>query len=359
VIIRRYLHREVYQTMLVTTVVLLVIFIANQFIRYLGDAAIGRMTAESVVKMMSIQIPLLAGFMLPLGFYLGILLGFGRLYADSEMTILFGSGVSQRQLLGFGFIAAMVVSAVVAVLMLWVEPNMAWHRDHILAEAAAANPFQKVVPGQFQELAGRWVFYVTDISRDHKQMKQVFAATTPSRKNSAPLNVVLADTAMSVHQNHSDYIEFANGNRYLGLPGQADYQRLQFEKYGVRIPTREVAMRRLSEFLPTSVLWHEQWEDPVAAGELHWRLAMPISVLVLTLVAVPLSQVRPRQGRFAALVPAMLIYIVYIDLLMMGQTWMEKNLIGPIVGLWWVHLLMLSLGGVICWWWMRSKGRTT
>lgn len=358
-IIRRYLHREVLNTMLVTTAVLLVIFIANQFIRYLGDAAIGRLTAHAVLRMMSIQIPLLAGFMLPLGFYLGVLLGFGRLYADSEMTILFGCGISRRQLLSIGMMAAGAVSVIVAVLMLWVEPNMAWYRDHILAEAAAASPLQKVVPGRFQVVGGRWVFYVNDISRDHQQMQDVFAANVPSKKNPQPMNVVLARSAKSVRKGNEGFIQFNNGNRYLGRPGQGDYQIVQYDDYGVRLPTRKVEMRRLSEFLPTTVLWQEQWQNPVAAGELQWRIAMPISVILLTLIAVPLSQVQPRQGRFAAIIPAMLIYIAYIDLLMMGQAWMEKGVIGPLLGLWWIHALMLALGGFISWWWIRptaSKG---
>ena len=97
-IIARYLHREILRSTLVITGILLLIFICNQFVRYLSDAAIGRLTGHAVLEMMLIQVPLLAGFMLPLGFFLGLLLSCGRLYAEREMTILSSCGVSQWQL---------------------------------------------------------------------------------------------------------------------------------------------------------------------------------------------------------------------------------------------------------------------
>jgi lipopolysaccharide export system permease protein len=93
--------------------------------------------------------------------------------------------------------------------------------------------------------------------------------------------------------------------------------------------------------MSTSKLWKIQRDDPFAAAELQWRISLPLSVLILTLFAVPLSHIRPRQGRFAQLLPAIGIYIVYLNLLYIGESWVQKGKISPVVGMWWIHIAML------------------
>lgn len=351
-IVVRYLNREVLVTMLVITAILLFIFMANQFVRYLGDAAQGHMTGHAVLQMMSIQIPLLTGFMLPLGLYLAILLTYGRLYADSEMTVLFSCGLSRGQLVGITLLGASVVSVAVAVLMIWVEPQMAWYRDHILAEAAVASPIEKLAPGRFQMIGGQYVVYAGHLSRDRSQMQDVFTAQLPDPKTHTPWTVLSAKSAKQVTlpTTGDNFIEFQQGYRYTGMPGERALRVIEYGKYGMRIPSPHISMRRLEEFFTTAELWHVAHLNPVAAAELQWRFSMPLSVLILALLAVPLSRVRPRQGRFAGLLPAILLYIVYIDLLFVSRAWLEKDLISAWIGLWWVHGLMLLLAGCIYAW---------
>lgn len=349
-ILSRYLNREVLVTMLVTTLVLLAIFICNQFVRYLSDAAIGRVTALAVIQLMIIQVPLLAGFMLPLGYFIAVLLSYGRLHADSEMTILFSSGVSRQKLLGITMIGAAIVTCMVAVLMIWVEPEMAWYRDHILARAAAASPLAKMAPQRFHLVSGRWAFFVDELSRDHKTMRGIFAAEIPeySRYKKIKNSVLMAASAQTKTDAFGkQFIEFQNGARYLGNPGEADYQVIEFKKYGVQIPQKTIHLSKQEEFMPTADLWRERNTNKLAAAELQWRLSMPLSVLILALFAMPLAQVRPRQGKFARFLPAIIIYTVYIDLLFVAQSWVQKGLVGTTIGMWWVHLLMFSIGLLI------------
>lgn len=358
-IVTRYLNKEVMTTMLATTCVLLAIFICNQFVRYLGDAAIGRVTAEAVIQLMLIQVPLLAGFMLPLGYFIAVLLSYGRLHADSEMTVLFSCGVSRLKLLGITLVGASMVAVLVAVLMIWVEPEMAWYRDHILARAAAASPIDKMAPGRFHLVGKRWVFFVGELSRDHDAMQQVFVAELPTMSEQKNTNntVLFADSARQVQDALGNrYIEFQNGKRYIGSPGQADTQVVSFAKYGVRIPEQKVHMSKLEEFTSTRELWREQSTNRLAAAELQWRLSMPLSVFILALFALPLSCVRPRQGRFARFLPAIIVYTVYIDGMFVSQSWVKKGIVNSTLGMWWVHALMLILGGLLCARYVRGRG---
>src|SRR5262245_17595175 len=134
-LIFRYLAKEVYVTMLAVTSILVLIFMSHQLVHYLGDAAGGRLTSQAVLQMMCIQVPLLLGFMIPLGFFLGTLLSYGRLYVDNEMTILTACGVSKMQIVKKSFALGAFTTMVVAILMIWVEPKMAWYRDRIIARA--------------------------------------------------------------------------------------------------------------------------------------------------------------------------------------------------------------------------------
>lgn len=348
-IIIRYLNREIINTMLVITAVLLAIFICNQFVRYLGDAALGRMTAQSVLQMMSIQVPLLTGFMMPLGFYLAVLISYGRLYASNEMIALFCGGFSRIQLLGVTLIGASLVAIVVAVIMMWIEPRMAYYREHILAEAVAASPLQKMTPGRFQMIAGRYVVYAEKMSRSRDQLENVFAAEMPTKNAAATWGVMAANSAKQVKdpKTKDDFIEFQKGYRYQGNPGQQAFQLVGFDHYGVRLPAPKIAIKREESYLSLSELWQERNTNRLASAELQWRFAMPLSVFLFALIAVPLSRVNPRQGRFAQLLPGIMIYIVYIDLLFVAQSWIKHGSLSPAIGLWWVHGLLLMLGSAL------------
>lgn len=344
-LIFRYLARETYLTMLAVTSILVLIFMSHQFVHYLGDAAVGRLTPKAVFQMMCIQVPLLLGFMIPLGLFIGILLSYGRLYVDNEMTVLTACGLSKCELLVKSIGFATVITVLVTILMLFVEPKMAWYRDKIIAKAIASSPIEKISPGRFQEI-GNWVLYTEGVTRDHQKMTHVFAAMIPKKKDDKEplLDVVVADKAyQKISALKETYIVLDNGYRYLGSAGKNNYQIIQFKQYGVRLPDKDVDMGKLEEFMSFTELWKERKKNKNAAAELQWRMSMPISVLILTLFAVPLSEVKPRHGRFAQILPAIVIYIIYTDLLFLGRAWIEKDRISASLGLWWIHGLMLLL----------------
>ena len=210
-ILQRYVTKEIYLTMIATTLILLVIFISNQFAHYLKIAAVGHLTAKSVLELMAIQVPLLLGILLPLGLFIGIMLTYGRLYVDNEMTVLMASGFSQTNLLVVTLKLTFFVALAVAVLMLWVEPNVAFFREHIYAQGQA-SPIERLLPRKFQTLdKGQYVLYVDHIARDHQSMSGIFIAKqSPQKDIQQPTNwdVVVAKKASMKHDpvTHNNYI---------------------------------------------------------------------------------------------------------------------------------------------------------
>lgn len=360
-IISRYLTKEVFNTLLAVTFVLLLIFISQQLVRYLSYAASGKIAANILFQIVGFEIPNLLALLLPLGLFLGIILTYGRLYADNELRVLHACGLSVKRLTGITSGLAIMVMLVVMVLMFWVNPFIAADKQKILASGSIDNLLNTLMPGRFQVGSdGRRVVYVERISRDHKQANNLFIAEqakTKSEDNNAPWVVLSAKSGYQAidPQTKQPFIMADTGNRYEGIPGQNNYKIIQFKKYAVSTPGLVLnTQRQIEEAIPTAQLF-ALYKDPEKMSELQWRVSIPLSVLLLALLAIPLSQVKPRQGRYAMLLPAILIYVAYMNLLFVGRNLIEQKMVSPQIGLWWVHLLALVLAGGLMLTWRRRS----
>ncbi len=360
-VIFRYLSREVIAAMLATVIVLLIIFISNQFVHYLNDAAQGKITTQSVFELMSIQVPLLLGFLLPLSWYLAILLTIGRWCADHELIALFSCGYSRAHLLRTIVLVSVVMTLVVGWLMLYVESRMQVQRAEILKRAVSSASLNKISAGRFQTLgsgSGK-VFYTEHVSDNHAKMRNVlFVESQPSQTyaNQLQWDIVSADTAYEApYNNDGNFLIFENGNRYIGVPGELDYKKIHFKRYGLRLNVANLTIGLDVPLMTTTELLALQYKNNFAAAELQWRIAMPISLLILTLLAIPLSEVNPRSGKFGRFLPAILLYIVYANLMLMTRAWIQKGIIAPWLGMWWVHGLFLLLAIILIIWRFKKR----
>jgi lipopolysaccharide export system permease protein len=349
-IISRYLLKEVFASLLAVTIVLLLIFLSNQLVRYLSYAASGKIAADLVIRLMGFEIPYLLALLLPLGLYLGIILAYGRLYADSEMSVMQACGIGQQRLIGITALLALVVAMFVLVLMLFVNPVIAQERNKGIAQNSILDTLR---PGRFQVLSdGKRVVYVEKISRDRQQADNLFIAEEQKNVEKGANGAWIVVSAAHGYQEKlpttkENFIVSRQGFRYAGTPGQNAYSVIQFDKYAVRVPTKiATSMREEEETMPTKKLW-QNYHDPAAAAELQWRFAIPLSVLVLMMLAVPLSYARPRQSRYTNLFPAILLYIVYVNLLFVARNWVEIKMVPIPLGMWWVHCILLAVAAML------------
>ena len=133
------------------------------------------------------------------------------------------------------------------------------------------------------------------------------------------------------------------GVQYEGEQSAKAYRKVEFDEYQIQIADKpaEEARRKVS-VLPTAELWQD--DSIEARAELQWRIAIPLSIPFLVLIAVPLSSVDPRQGRFGKMFPAILLYLGYFLLLLASRRVLEDGKMPPQLGLWWVHTIMLIIG---------------
>lgn len=344
-IISRYLAKEVFNTLIAVTFVLLLIFLSNQLVRYLGYAASGKIAANVVMQIMGFEIPYLLALLLPLGLFLGIILTYGRLYSDNELRVMQAYGLSPRDLLSITCSIGLVVALVIMVLMLWVNPFLAAAKDNLLNKhIAKENILEMLMPGRFQ-LTGddRRVVYVESITRDHKEARNLFIAEqkkpTADDQSVSSWNVLSAAKGYQMRdpKTRERFVVATDGYRYEGTPGQNQYKIIQFKKYSVRIPDQDVSMPRdAEEVMSTWNLW-KHYDNARNAAEFQWRFSIPLSAFLLAILAIPLSYTRPRQNRYAQLFPAILIYVVYMNMLLVMRDWIDKAKLTSSLGMWWVH----------------------
>lgn len=357
-IVFRYLSRELLTTLSAVSAVLLVIIMSGRFIKYLSQAAQGLLDPGVLFLIMGYRLPGFLELILPLGLFLGILLAYGRLYLDSEMTVLAATGMSHKRLLAYTLAPAALVALLTAWLSLGLAPQGVAGQMRILNEQDALTEFDTLVPGRFQAMRdGSRVTYTESLSEDRGQLSGVFISEKRLRtgsdskdKKDPGIAVLVAEKGrQQIQADGSRYLILENGYRYDGNPGQADYRAIKYDTYGVLLPKPEVSSEiGEREAIPTRELIGS--DDPRHQAELQWRLSIPLLVFVVTLLAVPLARVNPRQGRFLKLLPAILLYMAYLSLLIGARGQLDKGKIPMELGLWWVHGLFLLIGlGLFLW----------
>lgn len=364
-IIDRYLAREVLHTYLAVLLVLLLIFMGRYFALYLADASAGEISGEIVVDMLFFRTVTSLSVMLPFGLFVSVLLAFGRLYKDSEMTAMAACGIGPGRVLSTVGLIALACSVLVASLSLWGTP---WAHEKALQvqeRAQSGTAFESVAAGQFNKIgSGNQVFYVEDLSEDHTRLNNVFIQ---SHTADGQLDIFSARGGYQYvdAQTGVRYLVLTDGYRYQGLPGSVDFKIHQYQKSAVRLEDLEVApLRRTHWSIPTSHLWNSARAADKA--ELQWRYSMPLATVLLAVLAVLLSRTSPRQGRFAKLFIAILIFVTYYNSLGVAMSWVQRGVVSPLVGLWWVHAVLLALVGVLAvrywgarWLWRRLTGRAS
>lgn len=344
--------------MAAVTGVLLLVIMGSRFIRYFASAAEGDFPASLLGSLMLSRIPGFMELILPLAFFLGILLAYGQLYLNSEMTVLRACGVSPRRLLGITLWPAALVAVLVALCSLWLTPYGLAHNERVLTEQKQRADFSVLSPGRFQSFAGNRTVYAESITDDSSRMHDVFVAERDQRADGTPVQIVTrAEGGYQVNNDDTGarYLVLSDGERYSVTPGSGEAERLKFDTYAVRVESNHDDVEfDDAELMPTRALLAS--DEPAAQAALQWRISLILMVPILTLIALPLARVNPRQGRFAKLLPAIFLHISYLSLLLAAQNAIEGGKLAASVGLWPIHGVYLVLG---LWLLLRSGAITT
>ena len=336
-LVDRYLLREVSLPFIGVSGALLAIFLTYSITSFLAKATGGLLNPGEIAHLTFLKSVIALEVLLPMGLYLGVILGLGRLYSDSEMYALQAAGIGEGRLLRPIVIFAVTMAVLFSLLSTAGRPWAYREAYDLRATAAASSELERIKPGRFyvDDKSGRTVF-IQSMSKNRQQLQGVFIRS----RDAQGLQVA------------------SSANGYFETSATADHHKLvlvdaRVYKRGNDGPNVLGRFKSLSIFLPIadpelvgykvktqSTLDLRNSQDPKEKAEYQWRLSTALSTLLLVLAAVPLSRSLPRRGRYGKIMIALLVYALYLNMLTVAKTWVEQETISTI---WWVPGLLALL----------------
>jgi len=337
-VFQRAVRREFAQSAAGVFVALFAIMVSIQGIRLLGDAAAGRVASEAVAALLGFAALNYSAYLLSLTLFVAVLLSLSRSYRDSEMVVCFASGMSLtawvRPVLVFALPLVFAIGLLTLVLSPWANEMSAEFKQKMTVRSDASQ----VAPGSFKEASSTdRVVFVEAVGDSETDVRNVFISAVQHGK----LGVTMANKGyQETAENGDRFMVLESGRRYEVVPGTPEFRIMEFDRYALRVETKEDRGITRSIASETSLnLWRS--DNRYAHAELLWRINVPVSAVILALLAIPLSFVNPRAGRSANLILALLVYLIYSNLLSMTQAWVAQGRLSVVAGLLSVHVLML------------------
>jgi lipopolysaccharide export system permease protein len=346
----RYVGREVLLAWLGVTVVLVVVLLTNRLIQFMADAASGDIPPQVIFTLLGLKAVANLGVVLPGSFFLGCVMALGRLYRDSEMTALAGCGIGPTRVYTGLFALALPLAVGVAGLSLSLGPAAERQADAVLANAEQQARFAGVQPGRFVSPDNRLTLYVERIGEDGT-LHGVFA----ERRVDGGRQIWVAERGRRQIDGVApgEFLVLEDGWRYDGRAGEAAWRVMDYAEHGVRIARPEPVQPGVGrDAEPLASLWAS--DAPGARAELQRRLSFPLMVLVLALGSLPLARSDPRSGRYGRVVTAVLLFMIYFNLIYTASDWMATGAMPGWLGVSWVHALALCMAAAAL---ARGQGR--
>lgn len=337
-IFSRALYRELASAAGATFTVLFSVCITWTLIAILGRAAGGRVASGDVVALIAFQSLNYLPTVLTLTSFISVLVVLTRTYRDSEMVVWFASGQSLlrwiRPVLVFGIPMVLLV----AVLSLFVTPWAKMKSTEFVQRFEKREDLKRVAPGQFRESSSAdRVFFVEGSANGSTVVQNVFVNSLQGASNSV---VVAKEGVIESDGKGGQFLVLKNGRRYQGVPGQADYQSMEFERYSMRVATKVPVLGTDVPLDAQSTAMLLAVDNQYTRSELLSRISSPIVCLVLVLLAIPLGFVNPRAGSSANLILALLIFFTYNNLVKMVEASVKKDKLDFALAWWPLHLVV-------------------
>jgi lipopolysaccharide export system permease protein len=339
-IFQRALRRELVSTAGAVFTTLFTVTITVMLIKILGQAAGGKVASGDVVALIGFAALNYLPIILILTGFISVLLVVTRSYQDSEMVVWFASGLSLtkwvKPVLSFGI----PIVALTAILSFYATPWANRQSAEFRQRFQQREDISRVSPGKFQESAASdRIFFVEAIMGDATKVKNIFVNTIQKGVDSV---VVAKEGTVEIDKNGDKFLVMSQGRRYDGTDDLSEFRIMEFGRYGVLVSRRSEAMAGTTSArsLPTATLLSER--NNFNMGELLWRFSLPLMALILMLLAIPLGFVNPRGGRSANLLIALLLFVVYSNMVSVFQATVVQGRMPFILALWPIHLLAVA-----------------
>ncbi|MDX3907367.1 MAG: LPS export ABC transporter permease LptF [Pigmentiphaga sp.] len=332
---------------------LVVVWISVLLVRLLGEAAAGRIGADVVFGIAAFSSINALPTIIAVSVFIAVLTTVTRNYRESEMVVWFSSGLSLldwiKPILRFAIPSAVLVALLTLAASPWAQRQIADYRQRY----EQRSDVSKVTPGQFLESSGiDRVFYVESANDAADRVNNVFARWIENGR----LNVLVSGAGSLEDQPNGDrFMVLESGHRYEFVPGTPQFRLMSFEKYGVRMESKGGGS---SDDLSTKARSTAQLlrdGGSGAAGEMLWRLSMPLLAINLALLAIPLGAVNPRLGRSGDVVIALLVALFYLNMVNLARAWVNNGRVDFFVAMVGLHGAVALLTATLLYFRLRVK----
>ena len=338
-IFQRALVGEFASNGLLVFAVLLGIIVVSQLIRLLSEAVSGLVAVDGVLALLGFSAMNYLPVLLSISLFISILLTLSRCYRDSEMVVWFSSGIGLTSWIRPVLWYALPLVGLIALLSMVLSPWALRKTNEFKSKLESRNDVTSATPGMFRESksTGR-VYFIENVNPGSNRVGNIFVQSEQNGK----LGTMAAQQGVQETLPNGDrFLVLLNGTRYEGTPGKRDYRIVEFERYAMRIddlPAKQAQPQARS--MSTPELWRSSATWDIA--ELEWRIGLPISAAILALLAIPLGYVNPRAGRSLNLILAIVLYMLYSNMISVTNTWVGQGKLSPGIGLWGIHAVMLT-----------------
>ena len=324
-VIDRMVAWELAKTVLAVLLVLVTIIVSRKFLDILTKAIEGEVSVDIVFWLLGLKTLTATAILIPPALFMAILTVTGRMYRDHEMSVLASAGIGPRrfyQALSWVILPVFLLSAYLALMVMpWSER----HIQQLIQRDVETHDVRGIKAGRFNEFSAGDVVLYAESMDENRDMRNIFVQ---SRHNTTTGVVIAERGHLHRADNGDNFVILNDGRRYQGIPGQADYVINEFAEYGVRISGPEEVSAALKREA-TDTLQLLASRTPPELAELQKRVAIPLGVLALSVLAVPLARVAPRKGAYGNIFSAFLIYIIYENAQKISQGMLMTSKIPP------------------------------
>ena len=341
-IIDKYIAKELLTVFLSVYFVLLIIVLSTEIVHLLSWVSQGVIPVTAFLAYLMNSLFEFSVILIPLSLLMGILLAFGRLYSDSEMAAIMSAGIGPMKWYRPLMLIAVPTTLLLFVLLAYVQPIINYQRALLAAEILSQSQLDTLLVGQFNRASkdGAVLFLESEHADNNKvnnnQVDNVFFQQ--HRENTSYVDLA-ENTSSFYNEDGRRYMMMRNGTHYVGNAGEASFKIMKYKDYGIHIDRKQIKAHQSVKSKSVSELW--QSNNPEEQAELQWRFTIPLATIIVAFMALPLSHTNPRSGRYSKLAVALILYLLYSNLLGVGKTWIVQEKVPVWVGTWWVHIIAI------------------
>ena len=314
-----------------TAGVLLIFFflvVSSRFVGYFEQASEGLIDPNLIYKIVILRFPDFITLLLPLSFFLGVVITMSRLYSDREIYGFFTGGLSEIDFLKYLLPQSLLFFFLTLLLSIYVAPYTKELSKEMISLDSLQEQFESIKPNQVFPLKNNEGFvFIKD------KQESVFDEVVLYISNEDYSSIVVADQLSYDDLNSIMNLNFKNGSMYQGLFEEGSSVVSTFKNLKIPVSTEEnsvagLSFARLFDYSARST-----------KSQMQWNISIPITIFILLIIGINLSKVEPRQGRLSVLLPAIFVYILYLSLLILARESFDNNSAITQNYIWFVHFI--------------------